>query len=139
MNDRSGYHTRQREMILKCLKEHKAEHVTVDSLMAFLKDEGASVGQTTVYRNLDKLMREGVVVKYAGMEGQAACYQYADCGGEPGAHYHLICVDCGQMIHLQCDYLDEMTAHLLEHHQFGIDRFKTVIYGLCKKCAAKKA
>jgi Fur family ferric uptake transcriptional regulator len=42
------------------------------------------------------------------------------------------------MIHLQCDYLDEMTAHLLEHHQFSMDKFKTVIYGLCTQCEAAK-
>lgn len=139
MNASSGYHTRQRDMIVTCLKEHREQHVTVDSIMAYLKAQGASVGQTTVYRNLDKLIREGAVMKYAGAEGQAACFQYVDCAEECAAHYHLVCVDCGQMIHLQCEYLDEMTAHVLEHHQFSIDRYKTVIYGLCNRCATGKA
>ena len=138
MNASSGYHTRQREMIVACLKEHRTQHVTVDSIMAYLKAQGAAVGQTTVYRNLDKLTREGLVVKYAGAEGQAACFQFLDCDCDQAVHYHLICVDCGQMIHLQCEYMDELTAHVLEHHQFSIDRYKTVIYGLCNQCASRK-
>ncbi len=133
-----GYDTKQGKLILDCLKAHRSSHVTVDSIMACLKEQGASVGQTTVYRNLDKLVRQGVVVRYAGAEGQGACYQYVDCHEGGPAHYHLVCADCGQMIHLQCGHLDELTTHLLEHHQFCIDRFRTVIYGLCNKCASGK-
>ena len=138
MAERTKYHTRQREMILQCLEAHRDEHVTAEGLLAFLKAQGASVGQTTVYRNLEKLIQEGSVVKYAGAEGQGACFQYVECGDECAAHYHLVCVECGQMIHLQCGYLDEMTAHVLEHHQFSIDKYRTVIYGLCNGCAARK-
>ena len=137
MANQIGYHTKQRELILECLKAHRAQHVTADNILEYLKAQGASVGQATVYRNLDKLTREGVVVKYAGPEGQGACFQYAECEGEGAAHYHLVCIDCGQMIHLQCEYLDEMTAHLLQHHQFSIDKYRTVIYGQCKRCAEK--
>ena len=139
MNASGGYHTRQREMIVACLKEHRTQHVTVDSIMACLKAQGAAVGQTTVYRNLERLIREGLVMKYAGAEGQAACFQFVDCDCDSAVHYHLVCRDCGQMIHLQCEYLDELTAHVLEHHQFSIDRYKTVIYGLCNRCASGKA
>lgn len=137
MDSRIGYRTKQRELILACLKEHRSQHVTADNILDYLRTQGAQVGQTTVYRNLDKLTKEGVVVRYAGPEGQGACFQYAECEGEHGAHYHLVCICCGQMIHLQCEYLDEMTAHLLEHHQFSIDKYKTVIYGQCRRCAAK--
>jgi len=138
MDSRSKYNTKQREMILSCLKEHHAEHFTVDKVLEYLKTQGASVGQTTVYRNLDKLVKEGVVIKYAGAEGQSACYQYIEHPESCATHYHLICADCGRMIHLQCEYLDDMTAHLLEHHQFSMDKFKTVIYGLCRQCEAHK-
>ncbi len=139
MNERSGYRTRQREMILSCLKARGTEHVTVEGILTVLREQGESVGQTTVYRTLDKLLDEGAVVKYAGAEGQPACFQYIGCGEDGAAHYHLVCVECGQMLHLQCEYLDELTAHVLEHHQFSINRYKTVIYGLCKRCATRKA
>jgi Fur family transcriptional regulator, ferric uptake regulator len=135
MADKIGYNTKQRDLILSCLKKHQSQHVTVENMIDYLKQQGTSVGQATVYRNLDKLMKEGAVVKYAGAEGQGACFQYMDCAEGGATHYHLVCIHCGQMIHLQCEYLDEMTTHLLEHHQFNIDKYKTVIYGLCNECS----
>ncbi len=137
MGGKCKYTTRQGELILSCLKNHSGEHVTAETLFALLKAQGASVGQTTVYRNLDKLVKEGAVLKYSGADGQGACYQYMPDGHDCATHYHLVCAQCGQMIHLQCEYLDEMTAHLLKHHAFSMDKFKTVIYGLCKKCETK--
>lgn len=138
MEGKSKYNTRQGELILKCLQDHKNEHVTADKIFGYLKAQGASVGQTTVYRNLDRLVKEGSVVKYTGAEGLSACYQYISHGECCTAHYHLVCAECGEVIHLQCDYLDEMTAHLLAHHHFSLDKFKTVIYGLCRRCEAAK-
>lgn len=138
MDSKGKYNTRQKELILKCLLEHKDEHVTADKIFGCLKSQGASVGQTTVYRNLDKLVKEGSVVKYAGNEGMGACYQFVSHDQCCTTHYHLVCAKCGQVIHLKCDYLDEMTAHLLDHHQFSMDKFKTVIYGVCRQCEAAK-
>ena len=134
-----AYQTKQGNEILDCLKEHQSQHMTVDDILAVLKTRGTAVGQTTIYRNLDKLLKQGVVVRFAGPDGQPACFQYLGCHDEGPAHYHLVCVDCGQMTHLQCEYLDELTTHLLEHHQFGVDRFKTVIYGQCRQCAEKRS
>ncbi len=130
-----GYSTKQGSLILDCLKQHKSKHVTADDILEHLRVQGASVGQTTIYRHLDKLMRQGAVVRYAGADGQSACYQYMDCQDDGHSHYHLVCTDCGIMTHLECEHMDELTAHMLEHHQFSVDRFRTVIYGLCNACA----
>lgn len=134
-----GYSTKQGSVILDYLKRNKEQHLTAEDISARLKEQGASVGQTTVYRHLDKLVRQGAVMRYAGTDGQSACYQYMDCCDEGHAHYHLVCADCGKMSHLECEHMDEMTTHLLEHHQFSVDRFRTVIYGLCKACAGKSS
>ena len=69
-------------------------------------------------------------------EGAGACYQFTgreDCH----EHFHLKCTGCGRLIHVECDYLGEVSKHVLEHHQFTIDNTKTVLYGLCADCAAK--
>jgi Fur family ferric uptake transcriptional regulator len=132
------YRTRQGDMILECLKAQGSRHMTAEDIRAALRDKGESVGQATVYRHLDRLVREGVAVRYAGASGQGACYQYIGCGDDSRAHYHLVCSGCGRMIHMECSYMDEVTAHLLDHHQFCVDRFRTVISGLCRQCADKR-
>jgi len=125
-------------MILECLKAQGSRHMTVEGIRAALRDKGESVGQATVYRHLDRLVREGVAVRYAGANGQGACYQYIGCGEDGRAHYHLVCSECGRMIHMECGHMDEVTVHLLEHHQFCVDRFRTVISGLCRQCTDKR-
>lgn len=136
MDKRHTYRTKQRDRILNCLQNHR-EHVTAEQVREYLKAEGESVGQTTIYRNLDKLVEEGTVLKYASAGGLGACYQYVGQSGHSPDHYHLICTGCGQVIHLECRYLDELSAHIREEHQFSFDKFKTVLYGHCSRCAAE--
>ena len=50
-------------------------------------------------------------------------------------HYHLKCLRCGELLHVECGFLDEMGAHVLEHHGFVVDTQKITICGVCEKCA----
>lgn len=137
MIEKRYYKTKQRDLILSCLQENKGRHITVEMIMEYLKAKGEPVGQTTVYRSLDILVNEGMVFKYNVPEGMGACYQYAeqaDCTN----HYHLTCVQCGQLIHLQCEFFDKLSKHIHSEHSFQIDSFKTVIYGHCSRCATAK-
>ena len=131
---RNNYNTRQRQLILSCLKRNKAKHITAEKIFEFLNDLGNPVGQTTIYRNLNKMEKEGLVLKYVPAQGLGACYQYVGDGDTPPSFYHLICVDCGQMIHLKCDYMDELKEHMRDHHSFNLDSKKTVLYGRCDEC-----
>jgi Fur family ferric uptake transcriptional regulator len=45
-----------------------------------------------------------------------------------------MCIDCGKVIHMDCDELLKLSAHVEEEHGFFIDHFKTVIYGKCAEC-----
>ena len=56
-----------------------------------------------------------------------------------GADFRLKCLGCGKLFHVECDYLDQVQAHIYAHHQFTIDNTKTVLYGLCAGCAAKRS
>jgi Fur family ferric uptake transcriptional regulator len=53
-----------------------------------------------------------------------------DCG----EHYHLKCVGCGQLIHLECEYLEKLDSHVKSQHNFRVDHSKTVLYGCCGNC-----
>ena len=132
-----GYRTRQRELILEYLRKSQGQHLSAEELSDYLKQQGSPVGRSTVYRCLERLVEQGVVRKYYLGEGQGACYQYAKDQG-CGQHFHLKCVSCGKLIHVQCDYLNQVSSHVLEHHGFTIDHTKTVLYGLCAECSVKK-
>ena len=82
------YKTKQKSSILEYLKEVDA-HVTADDVIDHFRRNGNNIGKATVYRCLDKLVEQNIVLKYSLGNGQSACYQYV---GEHEAehHYHLI-------------------------------------------------
>ncbi|MBO5212582.1 MAG: transcriptional repressor [Clostridia bacterium] len=132
---KAEYTTRQRNQILDFLKE-AGSHVTAGDIITHLKEQGAKVSTATVYRTLDRLCASGFVKKFVIDERSGACYQYAE-NAECDAHFHLKCIKCGLLIHLSCEFLNEMNAHILDDHGFTVSSGKTVIYGTCAQCSGK--
>ena len=128
------YHTKQREIIESYINSFDGNHFTVDSLCAELLKNGETVGRTTVYRCLEKLCGDSTLRKYHKGLGESACYQYID-GEHCSEHFHLKCECCGSLIHIECDELNLISAHIKEHHNFNINPLKTVFYGVCESCA----
>lgn len=114
-------------------------HVTANQIMRHFEDDGVLVGMSTIYRHLEKLAADGKIRKYAITGGASACYQYISDAAKCGGHFHLLCEDCGVLIHLDCELLDEIESHLLSSHDFQLDMLKTVFYGKCEKCRKSAA
>ncbi len=132
-----GYNTKQGEQIEGLLKATAGEHLTADEIVRRLAEGGNTVGKTTVYRWLDRLVGQGKARRFAGEKSESACYQYTG-GAECRNHYHLKCLGCGRLLHVNCEYLDRVAEHILEHHGFVLNEEKTVLYGVCVECRTKK-
>jgi len=133
-----SYNTRQRELIFELLKENGGRHMTADEVATALLDKGNAVGKSTVYRYLDKLVESGEVRKYIVEEGKSACYQYVGRSECCSNHYHFKCSGCGALLHIECEFLDEVGEHVLEQHGFKLSNEKTVLYGTCLSCRKKE-
>ena len=134
MKRNTGYNTKQRENLLNFLIRNKERHTNVQEISAFLAGEGSPVGTATIYRQLDKLVEQGLVRKYVLDGKSGACYQYIENSGCCREHFHLKCVSCGRLIHIDCDYLADINRHISEHHGFTVDSSQTVFYGKCAEC-----
>lgn len=132
--ENKGYRTRQREVILEFLKNSNSRHVSIEEVLEHLKAAGEKVGRTTIYRYMEKLTEEGVLRKYFIEEGAGACYQYVDSAQGCHEHFHLKCLKCGKLLHVECDYLNQIGKHIRDYHGFEVDNTKTVFYGICKDC-----
>lgn len=130
----NSYNTKQGELILSLLRRQPGRHFTADDIISELARVGRSVGKATVYRHLDKLIKQGLVRKYIAEEGQSACFEFIDESGNCEQHYHLKCSECGRLLHVECGYLDELAQHISEHHGFAISPERTVLFGLCREC-----
>ena len=137
METRGSYKTRQREEILEFLKESGTHHVTAEEVYQHLNEARNSVGRTTVYRQLEKLVDDGFLNKFMTGMNAPACFEYVDPSscGEDSACYHLRCEVCGRLIHLHCEELAAIEGHLLTHHGFLLNPMRTVFYGLCTECS----
>ena len=130
------YTTKQGRLVLDCFENNKGVHLTIDDICNYLKEKNTPVGTTTVYRQVQKLLDEGIITKYNVDKESGACYQYS--GENCKMHFHLKCTECSQLIHAECDYIESLGNHIINHHGFAIDNSKTVFYGICRDCLRAK-
>ncbi|MBR1779879.1 MAG: transcriptional repressor [Oscillospiraceae bacterium] len=138
MANKIQYKTRHRDELLAYLRTIPGEHFTVAEVVAAFERRGQSIGTTTVYRQLERMVGEGLVTKYIIDAGSPACFEYVGGAAEHAcgeACYHCKCEVCGALIHLHCDELPALERHIRAEHGFSLDPARTVFYGVCAKCA----
>lgn len=128
---KKSYNTKQKDLIEQAVENMGDKHFTAEQIFSLLKTQNLTIGVSTLYRHLDKLVSIGKIQKLALPEGQGACYQKKNCTQK---HFHLKCTKCGTLEHLSCEKLMGISEHVAEEHDFKIDSSKTVFYGLCKDC-----
>jgi Fur family ferric uptake transcriptional regulator len=136
MSRNESYNTKARREILDYLKRCWASTVSAADILQHLKETGTSVNPTTVYRYLDKLCTDHVVIKYAAIKGEKAVYQLSEQGQHCADHLHLKCAKCGRIIHLDCGFMDEFKDHLQGHHNFQLQCEGSMLYGICSSCSS---
>lgn len=97
------YKTGKRAEILAFLSKNSNKAFTVEELCDSILPDGK--GSSTVYRLISRLVKEGAVRRLSDGKTRHFTYQYAG-GTECKEHLHLLCRDCGRMLHL-----DDATSH----------------------------
>ncbi len=130
------YKTKQRKELLAYLRSVSGSHVTVHDISNYFQQKGEPIGTATIYRQLDRMVAEGLVNKYILDQVNGACFEYVDktehC--QQPTCFHCKCEHCGQLIHLKCEELEQIQEHLFSQHCFTLDPLRTVFYGLCEQC-----
>ena len=73
---KAQYQTKQMAKLLSYLKTVPGTHVTVADVCGYFREQGSNIGTTTVYRNLEKLVEQGVVAKYTVDGTSSACFEF---------------------------------------------------------------
>lgn len=133
---KAQYKTKQMTELLTFLQSVEGSHVTVHDICDYFEAKGIAVGTTTVYRNLEKMVKEGVVAKYVVDGASSACFEYiGNRDREKNAFcYHCKCERCGKLIHLQCNEVENLKQHMIKFHSFEMNALRTVFYGMCSDC-----
>ena len=124
-----GYRvTPQRLMILDAVCEGGG-HTTAEEVYRRVQAKSPSINLATVYRTLDFLHDQRLVVA-ADVGGGRMVYEIA--GDSP--HHHLICRNCGQVEALGNDLVQGVYELIKERYSFTVNEDQLVMFGLCKSC-----
>ena len=126
---KNEYNTKQKEQILNAIKEKK--NFTIKELELILPQ----IGQTTIYREINRLSMNNQLIKIVN-KNSVISYQYinkCDCHH----HMYLKCSECGEMIHIDCDFIDKLKKHIKLDHGFELFTDDLIVSGKCKKCWKK--
>ena len=120
--------TPPRRAVLQVLDESH-EHLSHSEILERGQAIYPALGRATVYRTLELLNSLGVVRPIYLGASQSVCFTRAD-----GAHHHLICSDCGQVIEFDECILDQLQESLSERLNFQIRGHLLEFYGRCDRC-----
>ncbi len=105
-----------------------ANHPTADEVYAKVIQRHKSISRGTVYRNLDKLAREGVIDK---IEVSGKAYRF-DHRVIP--HYHAICDSCFRLFDIESKSSLDLDEVVKESKHFVINEYVLTFHGICKQC-----
>ncbi len=89
---------------------------------------------SSVYRYLTDLCQAEIVRKFHSEERNCNVYQYVGEHCNCRQHFHIKCLICGKLHHLECSDSAHFTAHLQKEHGFWVDCGQSILYGVCADC-----
>ncbi len=138
--EKKQYQTRGRVLLEAHLADMARTPRTAQEIYHSLKNNQDAPGKSSVYRMLSELCEAGVVKRHRlPPPAQGHAYQYVGNAHHCDAHFHLHCLQCGSVWHLECGCSTEIAEHLQKAHGFCTDRGRSVLYGVCAECGKKGA
>ncbi len=125
------YNTNQRKALADFFKEHRDTYFSTDEIVNSLCSRG-DISKSAIYRNIDKLVREGSLQKSAEEGSRKFLYRYVN-DDRCGSHLHLKCLLCGSVYHMD-DRQTQIVLSAAKGSSFVIDEKRTVLYGMCERC-----
>ena len=134
---KSEYRTKPRNAIIEYLKENADTRFTARDILNALNSNDNSLDRSTIYRNLERLSREGQLVKYKESDVNATCYQYSEGHGLCHMHVHAQRLVCGKIFHIDNQHLKKAATAMKAEYGIEIDYGKTVIMCRCSDCIGR--
>ena len=120
-------HSKQRELIKAFLMTRK-DHPTADVVYTNVRQQNPNISMGTVYRNLTLLADLGEIQRLRVGDG----VDHFDADTSP--HYHFVCTECGSVIDLEMDSIEQITEIAGANFDGLIAGHVTYFYGTCGNC-----
>jgi Fur family ferric uptake transcriptional regulator len=126
--------TKVRNTIDECFEVNSDKTINFNDINNYLLQRDIKVNKTTIYRYIDKLVKNQQIKKYLDEDGKQSGYVLVLSEHCMSSHLHMKCVKCNKLIHLNCDFNKEILDYINNEYGFEVDCKQTVFYGLCEDC-----
>lgn len=121
--------TRQREVILRAFLD-SGDHVSVDDLLALVRQSSPGVGHATVYRTIKLLVDSGIAQEHKFTDGATL---YEPVGDDDHDHHdHLICTRCGKIVEFENDDIERLQEEVAAKLGYQLVDHRMQLYGACQ-------
>lgn len=122
------YNTIQKKLLIDFMRKNHNRSFTIDEIASEI-----SVGKSTIYRLMPKLIDDGTVKRFTKGTTRVFLYQYVNCK-ECSCHLHMKCTDCGKILHMDNTYTDKLLSNIMCDSSFSVDKNRTILFGKCSNC-----
>jgi Fur family transcriptional regulator, ferric uptake regulator len=122
--------TRQRTAIAAAMDDLDT-FLSAQDIHALLRERGAKVGLSTVYRNLQAMADRGELDAVRRSDGEVI---YRKCVTDDH-HHHVVCRRCGYSVEIENEDLERWTQRAARRHRFSDVTHDLEIFGLCERCS----
>lgn len=120
-------YSKQREIIKNFLMTRK-DHPTAEAVYTNVRQQNPNISLGTVYRNLTLLADIGEIQRLRVGDGT----DHFDA--DTSSHYHFVCKECGDVIDLKMESIENIVTTAGVHFNGHIDGHFTYFYGTCEHC-----
>jgi Fe2+ or Zn2+ uptake regulation protein len=126
-----GYRlTPKRNWILEVIEEEAP--LTADQIFMKVRQH-CRVNLSTVYRNINILLKMDLIRKVISVEGHADQYEIA----EHNCEHEVKCIQCGATVTFSGCLFNQMVKMIEAQTDFQVKRHHLDIYGTCPRCKGK--
>lgn len=123
--------TPQRRSILDVIIENEGNHLSTEEIYDKVKKKCPEIGLATVYRTMQMFDKSGVVYKHNFNDGRS---RYELNSNEDHQHHHLICTNCGRVVEVEEDLLEQLEHEIENKYNFMIINHNVKFFGYCHFC-----
>ena len=121
----------QRERVYEAIKGVN-RHLSAEEVYLEVNKQEPKIGMATVYRNLNFLVENNLIVKLH-VQDQQHLYD-----GNADKHYHLQCQECLKYYDIPITYMEQLDSKIEALCQFEIEGHNLTFKGTCAECLNKK-
>lgn len=128
------YKTKGKEILYAFFQALGGKRFCAKDIIDYLEAKELSMNQATVYRNLEKLCADGILIKSKQPNDEHCYYQYVGENSHCQEHLHLQCKKCGKIIHLENPGMNIFFQEVQQKYGFLLEPMESVLVGVCAEC-----